>query len=96
MATLRIELKDSVTTVRSEINTSISETATVRNELTIISEIVKKGEHERAEEATARANQKRKREEETYKEKKDKKKKEEERRKRKEDKKGKKLRKRGI
>lgn len=91
ISTLRTELKDSVTIVLSEMNTNKAVVATVQNEFTSLSKIIKKGEHERVEEAAARAAQKRRERKRNKRKKEEKKRKEDGRRKKKEDKRRKKL-----
>lgn len=78
MATLRTELKETVTTVQSEMNVNTNEVANVQEILKSLTELFQKEAQERTEEAAAPEARKRKREEEKLKEKEDKKKREDE------------------
>lgn len=83
MTTLRTELKETITTIQSEMNVNTTEVANVKERLNNLTELIQKEAHERAEEAATWEAQKKKREEEKLKENEDKKKMKDERRKKK-------------
>lgn len=93
LASLRNEIEASIGVVRNDLDTRKNKVAAVRDEIVSLTELIKKGRQDMAEEAMVLAVKKRKREDDKRKEKEEKKRREEEIKKEKNVKKKKRLRK---